>query len=125
MIAINNNFNSKMLHSPNDLEALVVSVTCHQDVYTICLIYIPPNVDQTYLSNTLDFLQLWSCYKNLLIRGDFNVPDINWDVLSSSTSFSSNLLDLIVDLNLTQHVTVPNHIGDNILDIILSNFDIE
>ena len=32
---------------------------------------------------------------------------------------------MIVDLNLTQHVTVPTHKGGNILDIVLTNFDIE
>ena len=103
----------------------MVSVTCHQDVCIICLVYIPPNADQTYLSNTLDFLQSLPSYKSLIICEDFNVPDINWDVLSGSTSFSSDLCDLIVDLNLTQHVTVPIHKGGNILDIILTNFDIE
>ena len=69
--------------------------------------------------------QSLSSYKNLIICGDFNVPDINWNVLSGSTSFSSDLCDLIVDLNLTQHVTVPTHKGGNILDIILTNYDIE
>ena len=78
-----------------------------------------------YLSNALDLLQSLSGYKNLIIFRVFNVSDINWNGLSGSTSFSPDLCDLIIDLNLTQHVTLPTHKGGNILYIILTNFDIE
>ena len=53
-----------------------------------------------------------------------NFPDINWNNYSASNSVSSTFCDTIYDLNLTQLVTKPTHVNGNILDVVLSNFDL-
>ena len=53
-----------------------------------------------------------------------NFPDINWNNYSASNSVSSTFFDTIVNLNLTQLVIKPTHINGNILDVVLSNFDL-
>ena len=49
--------------------------------------------------------QLLTNIENLLVFGDVNFPDINWNNYSASNSVSSTFCDTIYDLNLTQLVT--------------------
>ena len=51
-------------------------------------------------------------------------PDINWNDYSASNSVSVTFCDIIFYLNLTQLVTKPTHVHGNILDVVLSNFDL-
>ena len=55
--------------------------------------------------------------------GDFNVPDINWNMLSGSTTFSNQLCDLVFQYDLSQIVDCPTHIAGNVLDLIFTNCD--
>ena len=56
-----------------------------------------------------------------LITGDFNLPDINWNTLSSTSQLSNVFCDLVFNLNLAQLNVKPTHIHGNILDLILTN----
>lgn len=58
---------------------------------------------------------------NVLIMGDFNLPDINWDSLSGSSVNSKNFCDFIFNFNLTQLIAHPTHRKGNILDLVISN----
>ena len=62
---------------------------------------------------------------NIIIAGDFNAPDINWDnEYSSHSPASDRLLEIIDDHDLSQHVKEPTRrdsSSQNILDLILSN----
>ena len=53
--------------------------------------------------------------------GDFNVPDINWNTLSGSTTFSIQLCDLVFQYDLSQIVDCPTHTAGNVLDLIFTN----
>ena len=53
--------------------------------------------------------------------GDFNVPDVNWATLTASTSFSSQLCDLVFQSNLLQIIDCPTHIHGNVLDLVFTN----
>ena len=55
--------------------------------------------------------------------GDFNLPGINWETLTSINSQENKILELIVSLILSQFVSGPNHKGRNTMDLILSNDD--
>ena len=57
----------------------------------------------------------------LVIMGDFNLPDLNWSILSGHTDFSNHFCDLAFESNLSQLVDQPTHICGNILDLVLTN----
>ena len=57
------------------------------------------------------------------ILGDFNLPDIDWDILNGESRHLSNFCGPICDLNLCQLVTSSTHKAGNILDLILTNND--
>ena len=55
----------------------------------------------------------------VIIMGDFNYGDIDWD-LRKSGNLGKEFLDLVDDCFLWQHVKVPTR-GKNILDLVLSS----
>jgi hypothetical protein len=61
--------------------------------------------------------------KQLIVLGDFNMPNIDWNTYSSRSNdpISNRLLDAIFDLNLTQFVHEPTRLN-NVLDLILSSY---
>ena len=85
--------------------------------------YVPPGVDDTYYKHLFDLLFSLPLDENVLILGDFNLPDIDWDLLNGGTRFSSDFCDSTVDLNVRQLVTSSTHKAGNILDLILTNSD--
>jgi len=63
---------------------------------------------------------------HILIMGDFNYPNINWDTVSSATSSAEKLfIDAVNDSYLFQHVSSPTRARGNqcpsILDLIFTN----
>ena len=60
------------------------------------------------------------CNKLILI-GDFNFPDIDWDSLSGDHHHSNIFCDIVYRFNLLQYVEQPTHKMGNILDLVLSN----
>ena len=58
-----------------------------------------------------------------IILGDFNVPDINWDRLTSTSFQSSSLCDLIFKITLIQLIHHPTHNKGNILNLLITNID--
>ena len=61
--------------------------------------------------------------KQILLIGDFNTPDIEWDTYSCACSNSELLCDFVVDQNLIQFIDKPTHLHNNILDLIIANRD--
>ena len=53
-----------------------------------------------------------------VIKGDFNYPEINWEMLEAN-SMSQGFLDLTQDCFLIQHVSVPTR-NNNILDLVMT-----
>ena len=56
----------------------------------------------------------------LLILGDFNLPDIDWEVLDGLSAKSEMFIDCCLDNFLTQYVSVPT-CGNSILDLVLAH----
>ena len=54
--------------------------------------------------------------------GDFNFRNINWNTLSSSVSKENRFIEMVHELNMTQHVRDPTRLH-NILDLCLSPDD--
>ena len=57
---------------------------------------------------------------DVIILGDFNLPGVNWDTLTSAFSDDGVFLDFISSINLQQLINVPTHNHGNTLDIILA-----
>ena len=56
-----------------------------------------------------------SAFDNVIIVGDFNLPDVNWATLTGTSSFSKAFCDFTFDFNLTQFVSGPTHTKGNIV----------
>ena len=121
MFAIKSSKSFQVLPTPPSVEVLTISVGfTSPTVY--CLAYIPPNASAEYRQEFLDYLEsLNSISSNLVLLGDFNLIDINWNSLSGQSPFSSKFCDVTFDLNLFQLIEESTHIAGNILDLILTN----
>ena len=71
-------------------------------------------------------LRMFECFrkvasKRVIIFGDFNFPDIDWQ-LCTSGPHGKDFLDVVSDCFFTQHVLFPTR-GNNCLDLIFSSED--
>ena len=122
MLGIKSMIPSKQLSSPDNIEAVVVEINCGKPT-VVCVLYISPSAGNAYHIQVLNFLRSLSLENDLILLGDFNYPDIDWNSYSGSSSQSSDFCDLISELNLRQLVVSPTHRAGNILDLILTNND--
>ena len=83
------------------------------------VVYRSPNADDAEVQELCNAIRDASC-KQVIIMGDFNLPDINWESLECHNSISECFMTLVQDTYLVQHVNVPTR-GDNILDLVLSS----
>ena len=60
--------------------------------------------------------------KDVVVMGDMNYPDINWEEQSASSSHSQRFLTCVQDLHLVQEVLVPTR-ENSILDLVLASGD--
>lgn len=121
MLAIRNTKSYKIIPSPPDLEMITVSIGSSFPII-YCLAYVPPNSSEQYLLEFFNYLQsLDSANSNLVLLGDFNFGDINWNSLCGHSLASAKFCDIIFNLNLSQLITEPTHIAGNTLDLILTN----
>ena len=87
-----------------------------------CLIYIPPNSSITQYENLFNFLNSTNIDSvNLIVLGDFNIPDIDWNTLSGFPPVSRQFCDFVFDSGLSELINCPTHIHGNILDLLLTN----
>jgi len=121
MLAVHNSKSYKVLSSPTCLEVLSVNIGLSSPI-VYCLVYVPPNCSEEYLIEFFKYLQsLNSSTNSLLLLGDFNFSDINWDSMCGLSPLSAKFCDIIFNLNLFQLISEPTHIAGNILDLILTN----
>lgn len=85
---------------------------------TIGVCYLSPNPSMDEIDNLCKDLVLFAS-NNLVVMGDFNQNDINWDVLQAGSAMGNFFLKAINDGFLTQHVMGATR-GNAILDLILS-----
>ena len=117
LLAINDSWPSLQLQSPPDLEVAAVQIGAKGNV-VICVVYIPPNADNSYYSKLFDYLNSILGKHQTLILGDFNSPDICWSTLSSQSISSRAIYNLAFRHDLSQLVNFPTHISRNTLDLI-------
>jgi len=70
---------------------------------------------------TIIMFQIWYIdITHVLLLGDFNFTDIEWNTLSGQSYISQQFCDLIFDLGLDH---LPTHNKGNILDLLLTNME--
>ena len=121
LLAIKFSKSYQVLHSPTNLELLSISIgSTIPTVY--CLVYIPPDSSNEYYQEFLNYIDtLKDLTGHLVLLGDFNLVDVNWDSLCGQSPFSSDFCDAVFALNLTQMIDDPTHIAGNTLDLVLTN----
>lgn len=129
LLAINKQIHSSrmtMLESANDEfnEILVCDVRLNNCNWAVILFYRPPNSNINFNHN-LRYVLDKVCkagYKNLLLVGDSNTPEIDWYDMTSNNNLEYDLCELFDDYKLSQLNTHSSRRGSvNILDIILTN----
>ena len=116
--SINAVINEQMTNSEN-VESVWCDIKTDNSSVLVGVCYRSPNntVDEnTALYNLLK----QSSQAHCVIMGDFNQPEIKWD-MCEATGSGAELLDVIQDVFLTQHVMLPTHKHGNILDLILTS----
>ena len=114
--------NCKVLPLDADLSDLeVVTLVC--SFGCICLCYRPPSgtaaIQKDYGHKLISLTRrLSSTRGNLLLLGDYNLPSIDWDLGTASTSLGRDFVSCFADSSLSQIVDKPTR-GANILDLIL------
>ena len=105
---------------PPSIEVLSVKIT--SPPITVCAVYILPNANSNYHLLLTSYLRsLVSVSKFIIILGDFNMIDINWNTLVGFSPTSSTFCDLTYNCNLYQLINSPTHKQGNILDLLFTN----
>ena len=108
--------------TPLNLEVVAIKVILPNKQISICTVYCPPNPDMSSFRDLVEFLTSLSQEENnLIIIGDFNLPDICWTSLTGSSSLSNLFCDFVFESNLSQLVSGPTHVKGNTLDLLLTN----
>lgn len=110
-------------------EAIFCKLLCDGASIFIGCVYRSPNSGDASISAIHDYMQRHTFGSRVVLMGDFNLPDINWNSMCYSSSASDTLFDLMLTFNLHQVVSRPTRsqgISQNILDLIFfsNHFDI-
>ena len=102
-------------------EAVFCKINCDGvNVVTGC-VYRSPSSGHESLIAVQEYLQSNAHNSRLIIMGDFNLPDIDWNTMHFTSQSSETLIDLMLQFSLHQIVVNPTRMKDetkSILDLI-------
>ena len=110
--------------SNNAPEILTVTLNLCKPTILSC-VYLPPSPNDYYMNDAISNLtQVIQSNQSAdtIIVGDFNLPDIQWDTLFSTSPSSSAFCDFVFDNSLIQMIDEPTHVKGNILDLSALRF---
>ena len=73
LVAVRDNIISRAYPSPTNIEMLTIEV----EAVIICVIYLPPTPSLSVVQSLSCHLSMFQESQNLILLGDFNLPDIN------------------------------------------------
>ena len=122
--AVKSKLMSKQMSICKSMEALLVKVKLKKQQINILALYRSPN-PKYHTPNLMSKIEriVKKHIKNIIIVGDFNLPQINWSNISQTlgqNEISTALVNMIVNNDLKQHVNVPTHSSNSILDLIIT-----
>ncbi len=92
LIGVSKSIPSRLYLRGDNTELIAVEMLTNPSLI-LCCVYAPPNSSIDYCTSITNSLGSLPASKNVIILGDFNCPDINWNCLSGSTDFSTKLCD--------------------------------
>ena len=84
------------------------------------VVYRPPGISHEEDDKLWETLRQIANHKRMMVVGDFNLPDIKWDILDAVTRRSREFIKLVQDNYWYQHISEPTR-GENILDLLLTS----
>ena len=112
--------------SQTDVEHLCVDV-CSEDrsekhgSYRFICYYNPPGISKVRTGSLCNSIESYLEVMPVFIVGDFNMPGIDWQSMSSSSKADDPFLELYTDSSLRQHIHEATHDSSSILDLVLTN----
>jgi Reverse transcriptase (RNA-dependent DNA polymerase)/Endonuclease-reverse transcriptase len=134
LIAINRKHKSEILNVAGGelVEQMWVRLSVSNKQFVICCVYLPPSCNSdtygTFIDSTESIFNLCDVNDNILVCGDFNIPNVRWvrdetELLpfDVSTDKDSAIVDGMASLGLNQINDIPN-VRNVFLDLFFSNF---
>ena len=100
-------------------ESVYVKLKINRKHIIVATIYRPPKMTSENDEILFNEIETITRTKTCIICGDFNLPHINWKILTSNNE-GSRLLKVVKKLYLSQFVREPT-LDNNILDIVLAS----
>ena len=98
------------------------TVTNKKIIYCCC--YRPPDPDLCWMDKFKTYLQtICDLYENIVIAGDFNLPNIHWETMENTTGVNELFFvhaQLLNDHYLSQLNNTPTR-ANNFLDLVITN----
>ena len=92
LIAVNNKFTCQAITSPENLEIICIKLMSFCSI-TFCVTYISPSSTADYYDSLFNFpSHLHKISDKLIILGDFNFPDIDWNTLLGHSPVSNHFV---------------------------------
>lgn len=113
-----------VLRNTTRIEAVWVTVSLLSSCILVGVVYRPPSADIEVLNDLHDFVHKQSKHnRNIILGGDFNVPSIDWETMTSMSGCRNSelLIDLAFSNNLVQMVTSPTRVTEttsSLLDLV-------
>lgn len=127
LIAIKKHIPHSIIDITSDAEVIGIKLHSETPVALFC-VYRSPSQTQPENSSLIDFLQSCAEQNNVVLTGDFNLPNINWEAdppqllpNSYNKSLHQGFLTTFLSIGMAQLVKSPTHILGNILDLILTS----
>ena len=126
-IAVRNDLDIKSVKISYKCAAEIVAVTLtfkSGKKMVICTCYRVGTLGDTNYKEINSYLQkirARSGLTNLIVVGDFNFPEVDWESNHSRNSIDQNFLDMFSNLGFAQLIDKPTHIAGNILDLVLTD----
>lgn len=129
LIAVNEQLSCSLINIHCKLEILWLVCRAVPETVLLGVCYRPPDNNPDFAQDLNDILnQLTTKYStaHILLFGDFNFPDIDWNdanQLITGHSRTKEFINVCLNFNLTQLITEPTRISgetSNILDLILT-----
>ena len=112
-----------------DCSAWSIVKTSNSKTLLVGVVYRSPNSPDSNNQNLLSMLRIATTanFSQVLICGDFNLPQIDWNSrrsLAAEASFTSRFIEEVEDMSLFQHVTTPTRYRNDqnsCLDLVFSS----
>ena len=114
---------SRLIKSHSSIDMISIEILSSPSI-VFCCVYIPPGCTESHFISVVHAIDdLALSFERLIIVGDFNLRDVNWQCLSASSRLSNVFCDLIFQHNLSQLIQMPTHVKGNTLDLLITNID--